>query len=297
MPKSNIKNILVIGGSGFMGSHTADELSNRGHNVTIFDHVKSPYLKADQTMIVDDMMNKSALENAIIGIDHVYYFAGVADIRDAKNNPFDTIQNNVMGVTTALDVVVQAEIKRFIYASTMYVYSSNGSFYRASKQAAEIVVKAFSDEYKLDYTFLRYGSLYGPRSQSWNGLYKYVEEIVRDGHIKYSGTGDERREYIHVQDAAKLSSDILNKKYINKSVTITGLEVLDSRTLISMIFEIADMKFNATFSNNNVSSDHYKITPYRFQPDRAVKIVPDEFIDIGQGIMDLIQDIQTNSNN
>lgn len=294
MKKLKSKKILVIGGSGFMGSHTADELSNIGHQVTIFDRVHSPYLRADQSMIVDDMMSKLALEKALKHIDYVYYFAGVADIGDAKNNPYETIYTNVMGVTTALEVANTSGIERFVYASTMYVYSSNGSFYRASKQSAEIIVKAYSDEYGLDYTFLRYGSLYGPRAQSWNGLYNYVEKIIREGQLTYNGTGDERREYIHVKDAARLSADVFSEKYINKSITITGLQVLDSRTLINMIFEIADIKYNAKFSDENISGDHYNITPYRYQPERAVKIVPDQFIDIGQGIMDLIEEIHTN---
>ena len=125
MKKSDSKKILVIGGSGFMGSHTADELSKRGHKVTIFDCKDSPYLRSDQSIIVDDIMNKSSLEKAFQDIDYVYYFAGIADIQDAKNNPFDSIQNNVMGVTTALEVASNSKIKRFMYASTMYVYSSN----------------------------------------------------------------------------------------------------------------------------------------------------------------------------
>jgi UDP-glucose 4-epimerase len=294
MNKSNSKNILVVGGSGFMGSHTADELSKRGHNVTIFDQVHSPYLREDQSMIVGDMMNMSALEKAFKNTDYVYYLAGVADIAEAKKNPFDTIKKNVMGVTTALDAAIKQKIKRFIYASTMYVYSSSGSFYRASKQASEIIVKAYSDEHNLDFTFLRYGSLYGPRSQKWNGLHKYVNEIVQEGHLNYIGTGDERREYIHVLDASRLSADILSDRYVNKSVTITGLQVLDSSTLINMIFEIANVEYSATFSKINISDDHYKITPYRYQPDKAIKIVPDEFIDIGQGIMDLIEEIHHN---
>jgi UDP-glucose 4-epimerase len=124
-------------------------------------------------------------------------------------------------------------------------------------------------------------------------LYKYVDAVIRDGHLTYKGTGHERREYIHVHDAARLSADTSSKKYINKSVTITGLQVLDSNTLINMIFEIAGMKHSVSFSEKNISDDHYKITPYRYQPDQAIKIVPEEFIDIGQGIMELIEEIHS----
>ena len=293
MNEINSKRILVIGGSGFMGSHTADELSARGHKVTVFDWIESPFLRNDQHMIVGDMMERAVLSRAFENIDYVYYFAGVADIGEAKSNPYETINTNVMGVTLALDVAISAGIQRFVYASTMYVYSSHGSFYRASKQAAESIVKAYNEAYGMDYTFLRYGSLYGPRSQPWNGLYKYVEQVIREGRLNYGGTGEERREYIHVKDAARLSVDILDDRHKNKAVTVTGLQVLDSKTLINMIFEITGVEYNVSFSGKNVSGDHYKITPYRYQPEQAMKIVPDEFVDIGQGIMDLIVEIHT----
>ncbi len=155
----------------------------------------------------------------------------------------------------------------------------------------ETVIRAYVEHYAMDYNILRYGSLYGPRAQLWNGLQRYVETIVREGKITYAGTGHERREYIHVSDAARLSVDILDEKHRNKSITVTGHQVLESRLLMDMIFEIAGLKPDVTFDEAHSSPDHYKITPYRFSPDSAVKLVPDEFVDIGQGIMDIVQEI------
>jgi len=294
--KNNYKKILVIGGSGFMGSHTADELSNRGFDVSIFDCVESPYIRPDQQMIVGDILDKKAIENAVKDAKYVYYFAGIADIGEARSKSYHTINMNVMGATVALEATIKAKIDRFIYASTMYVYSSHGSFYRASKQAAEIVIKAYADSHKLNYTLLRYGSLYGPRSQSWNGLHRYVEQVVQEGRLDYIGTGKERREYIHVKDAARLSVDIIDNSYKNRAVTITGNQVLDSEVLIKMIFEISGTKYDVNFIKENIPGDHYEITPYRFNPERAMKIVPREFVDIGEGILDLIEDIYRQHN-
>ena len=110
-----------------------------------------------------------------------------------------------MGTTVALEAAVKSGVERFIYASTMYVYSPYGSFYRASKQAAEIIIETYQERFDLDFTFLRYGSLYGPRSQAWNGLRRYVSQVIQEGKLDYRGTGKERREYIHVHDAARLS--------------------------------------------------------------------------------------------
>ena len=75
-----MKNILVIGGSGFMGSHTADELSNRGYAVTILDIKTSIWLRKDQKMVVADLGDLNAVQAAMQNIDVVYHFAGIADI-------------------------------------------------------------------------------------------------------------------------------------------------------------------------------------------------------------------------
>jgi len=293
MNKISEKKVLVIGGSGFMGSHTADELSNKGYQVSIFDCIVSPYLRPDQVMITGDIFDKEQLERAMIGVSVVYYFAGVADIGDTKDDPKHTINMNVMGISNVLQEAVNSKIKRFVYASTMYVYSSHGSFYRASKQCAEIIIEAYSEEFSLDYTMLRYGSLYGPRAQEWNGLRKYVSQVVEEERLDYRGTGRERREYIHVVDAAILSVKVLDDKHKNKAITVTGHQVLDSKTLINMIFEIANVKYNANFKDEDVDKSHYETTPYRYTPKRAMKLVPLEFVDIGQGILDIVEEISS----
>jgi len=285
--------VVVIGGAGFIGSHTSDELTSRGYDVTVFDIRSSPWLREDQKAVIGDMLDIDALTSVFEGARYVYHYGGIADIEDAKQQPYKAIELNVMGVTASLEAAVRCGVERYVYASTMYVYSTYGSFYRASKQAAEAIVSSYSEHYQIDYNILRYGSLYGPRAQPWNGLTSYVEKIIRDRRISYAGTGRERREYIHVSDAARLSVDILDKKYINKSIIVPGQQVLESSLLIDMIFEIAGINRDVTFDANAASPDHYPITPYRYCPEMAVKLVPDEFIDIGEGILETVRDTLT----
>jgi len=290
--------VVVIGGSGFLGSHTADVLSERGFAVTLYDREPSPWLRDDQNMVVGDMLDEEKISEAVSGARYVYHFAGVADIAEAAENPVNTINLNVLGAATAAMAAVNNHVERLVYASTMYVYSPFGSFYRASKQAAETVIEAFSGKYGLDYTFLRYGSLYGPRAQPWNGLRKYVEQIVKEEKLFYPGTGNERREYIYVRDAARLSVDILDKKHANSAITVTGHQVLNSNELVDMIFEISGVKPKVEYAKNPSSVDHYEMTPYRYTPKMARKLVPEEYVDIGQGILELVEEIhQENSKN
>ena len=293
---SNIlKNILVIGGSGFMGSHTADVLSENEHVVSILDKVSSPWLREDQTMIVADMMESDILESSMKGVDCVYYFAGIADIGEAKSNPYKTIEINIMGLTKVLEAAVKNNVKQFIYASTMYVYSSHGSFYRASKQAAEIIIEAYQENYGIDFVFLRYGSLYGPRSQDWNGIKGFAQQVIKTGVLEYSGNGSEVREYIHVLDAAKLSVKALQEEYKNRAVTITGQQSMKVSDMFSMIFEIEGKEVDINYLDEHKGSSHYGNTPYRYTPKTSMKIIPTEFVDLGQGLLDIVEEIHNSS--
>ena len=205
-------------------------------------------------MVVGDVLDLSCVSSVLEGAKYVYHFGGVADIAQAKANPLKSIEANVLGVATALEACRSAKVDRFVYASTVYVYSPYGSFYRASKQAAETLIEAYSEQFKLDHTLLRYGSLYGPRAQDWNGLNSFITQIVQSGKLEYFGTGEEKREHIHVEDAARLSAEIIfAKEYINAAVTITGTQVYNSRELIDMIFEISGKKPNVTMNLNEDS--------------------------------------------
>ena len=286
-----MKRVVVIGGSGFIGSHTADELSKQGYSVTIFDRKRSPWLRTDQDMVEGDILDLDALRFVLEDTDIVYHFAGVSDINEASDRPLDAINLNIMGTASVLDVVSRLKVGRFVYASTMYVYSSAGSFYRASKQAAETVIEAYAEHYQMEYTLLRFGSLYGPRAQTWNGLRRYVKQVVVEGRLDYEGTGNERREYIHVRDAARLSVDVLDSEHRNQAITVTGSQVLNSADLVEMIFEIAGKEPQINFLHGEKSKEHYSMTPYRYTPKEAKKLVPSEFVDLGQGILEVVEEI------
>jgi len=265
--------VVVIGGSGFMGSHTADLLSQEGYKVTIYDRYPSPWLRDDQEMVTGDILDRESVNDAVRGAKVVYHYAGIADIGEAAASPFDTINLNVMGTTVVLDAAVNANVERFIYASSMYVYSPYGSLYRASKQAAETVIEAYCEKFGLSYTLLRYGSLYGPRAQQWNGLRRFVSQVVKEGKLQHFGTGKERREYIHVLDAARLSLVVLDEAHKNSAITVTGSQVLNSSELISMIFEIVGCEENVSYGKSKNNNDHYVMTPYRYTPRKAKKLV------------------------
>lgn len=291
-----LKKIIVFGGSGFLGSHAADALTEKGFDVAIYDHAKSPYLKSRQSMIVGDILDEKLVSKAIQGCDIVYNFAGMADIEEAMQKPMETVKANIIGNMTILEACRKADsVKRFIYASSLYVYGKSASFYRSTKQSCELLIENYNEIFGLPYTILRYGSVYGPRAYDKNFIRKILKQAIEEGKIVREGDGEEIREYIHVLDAAKGSVEALSAEFENQYVIITGSQQTKVKELLLMIREMLDNKVAIEYKPASKSS-HYEITPYVFAPKLAKRLVSRTYFDLGQGVLSYIQDIYNEIN-
>jgi len=286
-------NVIVFGGSGFLGSHVADALSEAEHKVRIFDIKEYRYLKPTQEMVIGDILDEQSVKDAIKGMDVVYNFAGIADIDDASKKPIETVKYNILGNTILLEAARKENVKRFVYASTVYVYSDSGSFYRCSKAACENYIETYQKQYKLDYTILRYGTLYGNRADTRNSVYRFITQAMTEGKIIYPGNGNEIREYIHVFDAAQASVEILSEDFVNEHVIFTGHSPMKVGELFIMIKEILkkDITIEYVSPKSDDPMDHYTITPYTFIPKIGKKYVKHYYTDLGQGLLLCMQEI------
>lgn len=285
------KIVTVIGGSGFLGSHVCDQLSEAGYQVRIYDRVDSKWKRPDQEMIVGDLLNADLLSSAIEGAHAVYNFAALADLNEALGKPITTVQVNILGNVQVLEICREKNVKRFVYASTVYVNSREGGFYRCSKQAAENYVEEYQSTFGLDYTILRYGSLYGPRADMSNGLLRVVKKALETGVVSYQGSPDALREYIHVEDAARASVVALGEEFRNQSVVLTGQEAMRVLDLLKMLAEILGIPDAVEFIEKEYSG-HYVRTPYAYQPKLGRKYVPPMHVDLGQGLLQLIDNVR-----
>jgi UDP-glucose 4-epimerase len=288
----SVKRVCVVGGSGFLGSHVADRLSEAGATVRIYDRVPSPWLRADQQMIVGDIRDLEFLQRAVAGTEVVYNFAALADLNEALSRPIETLEVNVLGTANVLEACRRNSVGRFVYASTVYVYSREGGFYRCSKQAAEQYVEEYQRAFGLDFTILRYGSLYGPRADESNGLYRIVRDALERGSISYAGNPDSIREYIHVEDAARASVVALGEEFRNESVVLTGHEPMRVVDLLKMLAEILGVSDEVDFRDEEYAG-HYVRTPYAYQPKLGRKYTPPLHVDLGQGLLQLIEEIRS----
>ncbi|MDC1174972.1 NAD(P)-dependent oxidoreductase [Bacteriovoracaceae bacterium] len=284
--------ILVTGGSGFLGSHVADALSADGHEVTIYDLKKSRYLRSNQKMILGDLLDRDALESAIEGVDIIYHFGALADIDVAKHNPVPTMEINIMGTVFIMEAARKFNIKRVVLASSIYVYSRTGSFYKVSKQTCEQLLETYKAQHNIDYTILRFGTLYGTRSDKHNSVYRYLSEALETKKVDFKGSGDEVREYIHVTDAAKISAEILNDKYKNQAFILTGHHRMTLMEMLVMIKEILGGNVDIK-RNDEINLSHYTQTPYSYSPKVGKKIVSNTYCDLGQSLVEILEEIDS----
>jgi len=280
---------LVTGGSGFLGSFVADALQAAGYEVVVFDREPSPFLKAGQTMVVGDLLDAQTLQEAAEGAEVVYHLAAASDINTAGDQALATAQTNIVGTVHALEAARVAGAKRFVLASTVYVYSRAGGFYRCSKQACESYVEEFQRQHGLDYTILRYGSLYGPRADESNGVHRLLKQALADGALAHQGEPDDAREYIHVEDAARLSVEILDDEYVNQHLTLTGPHPMRLRDLFTMFSEILGRELEVKYQTPGDS--HYRVTPYAFTPRVGRKLTANCYVDMGQGLLQILEEL------
>lgn len=282
---------IIFGGSGFLGSHVADALTEAGHEVTVFDLRKSQFSKDKQNMVVGDILDERLINKTVAGKDVVYNFAGIADINECIRKPLDTVKYNVLGNSIILEASRKAEIKRYLFASSSYVYSTYGSFYKSSKQACELFIYSYFEKYRLPYTILRYGSLYGDRADERNTIHRILKQAILNKKILYHGTGDEVREYIHVRDAAELSVKMLSAEYKNKNVMLSGPTAMRYKDILEMINEILGSKIKIVYSKKS-SETHYKLSPYNYKkPEIGRKIFNNHYIELGVGLIECMEEI------
>ena len=147
--------------------------------VIIYDKKKSKYLNKNQKFIEGDILDKNRLFKAIKGADYVFNFAGAANMDDLKYDPMKTVKSNIQGTVNALEASSKFKIKKFIHASTIYANTEEGGFYGRSKKAAEDYVEEFKKKFNLNYTILRFGSIFGPRAGADNGVRQILENLIK----------------------------------------------------------------------------------------------------------------------
>jgi UDP-glucose 4-epimerase len=288
------RKVVVFGGCGFIGSYVVEELLSKGYEVVSADLNHSKYVDK-KNFKKCDIMDKDSVDELIESTDIVYNFAGYANLDDAIADPIRAIELNVLGNMNILEACKKHKVKRFVYASSAYAMSDKGSFYGISKLTSEKLTEEYYIKFGLEFTIIRYGSVYGERDYHNNYIYNLVKSAMQTGTINHSGDGEEIREYIHAADVAKLALEVIESdEFINEHLILTGVERMHRKELFEMINEMLGNKLTINL-NDDGYHNHYKTTPYSFHPTRSKKLVANPYIDMGQGIIECMKDIEENN--
>ena len=293
-----MKKVLVFGGFGFLGYYLVKELLSKNYTVTIADINENEELIDLVNFIHCDIAVKENVERVFAehNYNYVYNLAGFANLDLAIENPLKTIELNVIGNIHIIDECLKNKVDKFIYASSAYAVSNKGSFYGISKLASEKIIEEYHKKHNLRFVVLRYGSVYSQRDYDNNYIYNLVKEAVINNRIDHKGDGKEIREYIHAADAAKLSVEVIETTiYDNIHVILTGTERMQRAELFEMINEILNNKVSINYHETGYCN-HYKYTPYSFDPSISKKLVANPHIDMGQGLLECVRSIHNKEN-
>lgn len=287
--------IIITGGSGFLGYEVAKELSKK-YKVYIID-IKKPKKKIQKNIIYIncDIKNYKKLEKLFkLNFKYVYHFAAISDIGESLKKPIETVETNILVTAKLLELSLKYKVKRFIFASTIYVYSDEGGFYKVSKKSSELYIKEYSKQFNLPFTILRFGTVYGPSFNFKNNINKIVYNAISKKIVSYEGSEKLYRKIIFISDAAKISANILVKKYKNKAVMITGKKRINIRTIMEKIRSKLDIKKKLKFENKIIMG-HYISNPFKEKEIKNITITPKKEKNINQGIDEVINFIKSNS--
>ena len=261
--------VLVIGGAGYIGSHTARALKRAGHEVIIFDNLYTGFkrLAAGFELVQGDILDAAALGEVLPRADAIMHFAAHAYVGESVTNPKKYFHNNVEGGLSLLNAAMEAGVKKIIFSSTCAVYGEPAKVpidentsrqpvnpYGVSKMFFEQALEAYDRAYRLRYASLRYfnaagadesgeiGELHDPETHliplALRAAAGFGPQLQVFGSDYPTPDGTCIRDYIHVNDLASAHVKALDylaagKESIAVNVgTGTGVSVREVLTAV-----------------------------------------------------------------
>ena len=219
--------IIITGGAGFIGSHLTNKMLDEGHEVLVIDNFEPFYdekIKRSNLVKSFENTNFSLLEMDICNIeeiqsisfqpDIIYHLAAKAGVRPSILNPLAYMKTNIEGTLNMLEFARNKNVKKFIFASSSSVYGINQNIpwkesdnellpispYAQSKISAEFLGYTYSKLYNIDFTALRFFTVYGPGQRPDLAIHKFFKLIDEGKPIQMYGKGNTMRDYTFISD-------------------------------------------------------------------------------------------------
>lgn len=220
--KIKLKNVLVTGGAGFIGSHLVDRLINLGKKVAVVDNLssgrKENVNKKARFYKMDVRSKKLAAVLSKEKIETVFHLAAQPIVETAYMGPFETIEANIMGTTNLLEICrLNGKLKSIVVVSSDKAYGKNSKLpyteetplngdhpYEVSKTAADLIARTYAKTYGLPISVTRFSNVFGPGDINFSRIVPgALEAIIKNKTLLIRSDGKMVREYTYVKDIAE----------------------------------------------------------------------------------------------
>jgi UDP-glucuronate 4-epimerase len=266
-----MRNILITGGAGFIGSHLVNRLLSEGEwqvmVVDDFNDFYDPAIKranvrafvADPRfrLIEADIRDRQALQDAFAGaqFDCIVHLAARAGVRPSLSEPKLYVETNVDGTVNLLELARAHQVRQFVFGSSSSVYGTNAkvpfaeddpifnpiSPYAATKAAGELICHTYSHLYDMRIVCLRFFTVYGARQRPDLAIHKFARLIAAGKPIPVFGDGTTRRDYTYVDDivaGVRAAIDYDQSKF--EIINLGESRTVELRELISLLEQALD---------------------------------------------------------
>jgi UDP-glucose 4-epimerase len=269
--------VLVTGGAGFIGSHTAERFAREGFDVRVLDDLSSGHranCAPSWTLVQEDVRDAAAVDAAVAGCDVVVHLAAFTSVPESFERHEDCYRTNVGGTVHVLDACVKHGVRKLAFASSSAVYSALPdapkreaecpdpiSPYGVSKLEGEHLLEVWRETRGLPGAALRFFNVYGPR-QAADSDYAaavpiFAERGLRGERLTVYGDGRQTRDFVFVSDVADAifraaTGDACGVFNVGTGREISVLELAD--TLAKLTGGPADHAFEPTRAGDVRSS-------------------------------------------
>ena len=249
-------NVLVIGGAGFIGSHSVEMLLEEGRTVRVLDNFSSGIRKnlpthSDLEVLEGDIREYKTVEAAMAGVSQVLHLAAQVSVQASIENPPHSCATNILGFVNVLQAARSLKVPRLVYASSAAVYGHPTrvpivetdpcqpiSPYGLEKQINDLYAGLFAETFGLSLLGLRYFNVYGPRQDPRSPyagvISKFLDRIAQHQPLRVYGDGSQTRDFIFVKDVARANVAALNSSMTGVCQVATGTSC-DLMQMIDML--------------------------------------------------------------
>jgi nucleoside-diphosphate-sugar epimerase len=268
--------ILLTGAAGGIGSTLAYFLFKKGHNLTLVDNLRNGYL--ENLKIFGEFCNLNICNSNLVHLlndqyDCIIHLAAITALPDCETNPVDTIDINVSGTMNILECARAWNVPHVIFASTSAVYENNKEkvftedleinprlWYSLSKKMAEEICESYRTNYNMKITTLRFFNVFGPQQDIHRKnppLLNYLVREIKKGNTPIlHSTGEQKRDYIHVDDVVNLIDICLDKKP-NETFNVCTGTLISVNEIVKYVSEVFNSDIKPIYRDASKLWDTY----------------------------------------